>query len=120
MQVKVNDVIAIAIIIPVTSVLALWAARRLGQWFLGSMQHSFAQVVVEVMAPDMAHQAGKITHALDELNAVNAAEHAKVQGRLEIVDGRLTDVETRLEAVEAKLGIRSPDARTRATDPPSD
>lgn len=114
-----SDVVIIAIVLPVMSLGSVWAARRLGQWVLNSVQHSFGQVVVEVMAPDMAHLGTKLSSALEELNATNAAEHAKVQGRLTVVDERLSDVEKRLEVVESKLNIRPPNARTRATDTPT-
>ena len=114
--IPLHEIVAGAIIVPVVSLVAVWAARRIGHWTVHALQQSFGQVVLEVMSPDMAHLATKVTSALDEHAKLNSVEHAKVQGRLVSVEGRLTDVETRLAHVESKLNIRPPDARTRATD----
>jgi hypothetical protein len=114
--VKAQDVLAAAILIPVVAAAALWLFRRLGQWLLRSMQRSFGEVVVEVMAPDMAHLATKVTRSVDEMREQNTADHARVQGELVGVKVRLTDVEERCAAIEALLHIRPPNARTRVTD----
>jgi hypothetical protein len=114
--VKAKDVLAAAILIPVVAAAALWLFRRLGQWLLRSMQRSFGQVVLEVMAPDMAHLATKVTRSVDEMREQNTADHARVQGELVDVKVRLTDVEERCAAIEHLLHIRPPGARTRATD----
>ena len=111
-----RDIVALAIIIPVLSLTAVWAARRLGAWLTKSVANSFGQVVLEVMAPDMAHLSTKVTTSLDELRWANSADHTAVQVKLGVVDERLTDVESRLHAVESLLNIRPPGARTRATD----
>lgn len=111
-----RDIVAAAVVIPVLSLVALWAARKTGHWFVVSMSHTFGQVVLDVMAPDMAHLSTKVTSSLDELRYTNTADHAAVQESLEVVDERLSDVESRLQAVESLLNIRPPNARTRATD----
>lgn len=116
MDMRWQEIVAAAIVIPVVSLVAVWAARQFGRWFMRSASRSFAEVVLEVMAPDMAHLSTKVTGALDDLNQANSAQHTQVQGRLVSVEGRLLDVESRLANVEAKLNIRPPDARTRATD----
>jgi uncharacterized membrane protein YhiD involved in acid resistance len=113
---KAKDVVAAAILIPVVAAAALWLFRRLGQWLLRSMQHSFGQVVLEVMAPDMAHMTTKVTASVDDMREANSADHARVQAQLGVVDDRLTDVEARCAAIEALLHIRPPNARTRVTD----
>ena len=111
-----EEIVGAAIVIPVVSLVAVVAAKRIGRWTVHALQQSFGQVVLDVMAPDMAHLATKVTSALDEHAKINTIEHTKVQTRLTGVEGRLTDVETRLAHVESKLGVRPPDARTRATD----
>lgn len=111
-------IVAAAVVIPVVSLFAVWSARKIGRFVLGTIQRSFGLVVLEVMSPDMAHLSKKVTSALDELRDLNTAQHSVVEGRLGGVEGRLTDVETRLATVESKLNIRPSDARTRATDPP--
>lgn len=105
----------VAVIVPVVSMLALWAARRIGQWIAVAMARSFAGVVLDVMAPDMAHLGTKVTTALDELRVSNTGDHVKTSGRLVDVEHRLTEVETRLAGLERIAG-RTPQARTRATD----
>lgn len=123
MGLRWQEVVGVSVIIPVLSLVALWAARRIGRWFTRSVSRSFAEVVLEVMAPDMAHLSTKVTGAIDDLNHMNTVQHAKVQGELvEVkselvgVKGRVSDVESRMAKVEALLNIRPPDARTRATD----
>lgn len=115
-QLTLREIIGVAVIIPVVSLVAVWTARKVGRWFMEAASRSFAQTVLDVMAPDMAHLGTKITSALDDFATTNTAEHAKVQTRLTGVEGRLTDVEARLAVVESKLQIRPPDARTRVTD----
>jgi hypothetical protein len=114
--VRSQDIIAAAILIPVVGAAALWMFRRLGQWLLHSMQRSFGLVVVEVMAPDMAHLATKVSASVDDMREQNTRDHANVQVQLGMVDDRLTDVEARCAAIEQLLHIRPPGARTRITD----
>lgn len=111
-----QEIVAAAIVIPVVSLLAVWAARKVGRFFMRAASRSFAEVVLEVMAPDMAHLSTKVTGAIDDLNHANTVQHVQVQGRLVGVEGRLTDVEARLATVESRLQIRAPDTRTRSTD----
>jgi len=111
-----RDIVALSVIAPILSLGAVWAARHVGRWLMRSMSSSFGQVVLEVMAPDMAHLSTKVTASLDELRVTNTTDHTRVQTRLDGVDVRLVEVESRLAAVETKLNIRPPDLRTRATD----
>lgn len=111
-----EEIIGAAIIVPVVSLIAVWAARKVGRWVLRSMERSFAQVVLDVMAPDMAHLSTKVTSSLDELRNTNNSDHHEVQSRLGGVEGRLAEVEARLASVESRLGVRPSDARTRVTD----
>jgi hypothetical protein len=114
--VRWQEIVGAAILIPIISLIAVWAVRTFGKWMLTSMQRSFGLVVVEVMAPDMAHLATKVTASIDELNTRNTADHLVVRGRLDGVEHQLAVIEIRLVTVENRLGIRPPDARTRATD----
>lgn len=111
-----RDWATVAVIVPVVSLAAVWMARKVAHWLVAAMEHSFAQVVLEVMAPDMAHLGTKVTTSMDELRLTNTDQHTEVGQRLAAVELRQTDVEARLAAVESKLNIRAPEARTRKED----
>jgi hypothetical protein len=105
-----------AVVIPVVSMLAVWLARKVGRWIARSLSNSFAGVVLDVMAPDMAHLGVKVSASIDELRQSNTSDHTETGDRLTDVEHRLTDVEHRLAGVETRLAPRPPDARTRSTD----
>lgn len=107
--------VAVAVVVPVVSMVAVWAARRLGRWIINAVARSFAGIVLDVMAPDMAHLGTKVTTAVDELGRTNTREHVKTAARLMEVETRLTGVESRLAALERIAG-RAPSERTRSTD----
>ena len=116
MGLRWQEIVGIAVVIPVVSLIAVWIAKRLGRWFMRALSRSFAETVLAVMAPDMAHLGTKVSTSIDDLRKSNSADHTEVQGRLSGVEHRLADVETRLAAVETRLSVRQPDVRTRSTD----
>jgi len=122
--------VSVALIVPAAGVFAIWAAHMIGKlarWFgrrtVQNVSRIFAGVVVEWMAPEMAHQSTRVTAAISELRESNSMDHQTTSDRLTAVEERQTEVEAsvdnmavRLGAVEQRLNIRPPDARTRATD----
>lgn len=111
------DVAVGAAIIAIVSFVAVKVARAIGRWFTKAAMRTFAETVSEAVAPDLAHLGHRLGSAIDDLRSANATEHTEVQRRLSDVESRLHDVESRLAAVETHLTWRSPDVRTRATDP---
>ena len=122
--------VSVALIVPAAGVFAIWLAHMIGKagsWFgrrtVQNVSRIFAGVVVEWMAPEMAHHSVRVTAAIAELREANSADHQTTSARLTAVEERQTEVEAsvdnmaeRLGAVEQRLNIRPPDARTRATD----
>jgi hypothetical protein len=109
-----------ALVVPAVSLtvsaLIYFLAKKFGKWFVAAIERSFGQVVLNVMAPDMATLGIRIASSLDELRESNSEDHRQTGLRLTAVEGRQTDVEHRLAAVEKKLNIRPPETRTRLTD----
>ncbi len=112
--------VMIAAITALTITLVLWMGKIAGRWFTKALSHSFGEQVVEVMAPDMARLGTRLGSAIDDLRESNTLEHRADQARLTSVEQRIAAMEestdTRLMAIESKLGMRAPDARTRAGD----
>lgn len=107
--------VATAVIIVAFTIIVGWVLKAVGQWLKRALLNSFAGVVVDCMAPEMAHQTTKVTKAIDEMQARNTAEHAATSERLGSVEGRLTSVEEQLAELR-HIVVRPSTSRTRATD----
>lgn len=125
------EIVAVAAISVAVSTIVGAGVYRVGNWFAHAIGDSFGDKVGFVVAPkieelaagnaeELAHVSTKVMAAIDELRATNYAEHVEFRASNTAehinVQNRLVDVEHRLAAVENRLGIRPPDARTRATD----
>lgn len=102
------DAVITAVAVVVATLLVGWICHKVGRWILHAAKQSFAVVVVDAMAPEMAHNSKQVSSSLAEMTAANTKEH-------EVTAGRLTAVESRLANVEAAIA-RPATARTRHTD----
>lgn len=105
----------VAIIVPIVSMAAVWVAKRIGNWIANALSRSFAGVVLDVMAPDMAHLGTKVSTSLDDLRKSNTNDHVQTTRRLVEVETELAELNVRVAGLERIAG-RSPAARTRSTD----
>ena len=124
---NLSNIAGITAFTALIGITVVWLARVTGRWFKGAIVDSVSDGIREITAPDLAALAESVTTSIDELSAsigkaieelsaINGAQHELVDGRLTVVEARLTDVEVRLIAVERGMGIRSPQSRTRVSD----
>src|SRR5436190_1631497 len=90
-----SDWIGVAVFVPTVSLtvsaLIYFLAKKLGRWFVAAVERSFGQVVLNVMAPDMARLGIRIASSLDELRESNSEDHRQTGLRLTAVETRQTD-----------------------------
>lgn len=115
----VNEVVAVAVVVPVVAAVAVWSARQIGRWFAKSLARSFADTVSEVVAPDLSRLGVRLGTSLDELRTANAQEHTEVQRRLRDLERLAAEIVVRLDGLEVAAGRRRrgdlPDAPNKET-----
>ena len=115
MSIDKTDWVTVAILVPVATLAAVAAAKRIGAWLEHALTRTFAETVRDVVAPDLARLGSRLSQSVDELRQQNHREHAITSVRLQDVDQGLTELGERLTVLEERLA-RPSDARTRATD----